>query len=275
MNSNLFMRELRSNAVSLFIWTSVITALTALTMSFYGVFLENNQKILAMISIIPEGTLQFKGISDVDDLFSVLGFYSANNVIYMLVLGSIYSIVLSSGILLKEEYNKTAEFLLAWPLTRGEVFYSKAAVVFLNVAVINIVTAIAGYITLETVKREPFSTDAFIVMSVYTLLLNLFFRIAGTVHVDTGEESKTDHHTQHRAGAYPLFHLHNIKHHGWTVIHRLCNSLQVRRYGYSGSGLQARVHLCTLFWRSVIALFIHGTQIVQAQGDLFINLINK
>jgi len=103
MNRNLFLRELRSNALSLLIWTSVITALTALTMSFYGVFLENNEKILAMISIIPEGTLQFKGISDVNDLFSVLGFYSANNVIYMLVLGSIYSIVLSSGILLREE----------------------------------------------------------------------------------------------------------------------------------------------------------------------------
>ncbi|MDF1558869.1 MAG: ABC transporter permease subunit [Bacteroidales bacterium] len=179
MNSNLFIRELRNNALSLVIWTGVISALTALTMSFYGIFLENNQNILAMISILPEGTLQFKGISDVNDLFSVLGFYSANNVIYMLVLGSIYSIVLSSGILLREEENKTAEFLLAWPLTRGEIFFSKALVVLLNVVVINIVTAVTGYISLEIVKREPFSTDAFLVMSVYTLLLNLFFASLG------------------------------------------------------------------------------------------------
>src|SRR4030066_824730 len=106
MNRNLFFRELRSNALTLLIWTAVITVLTTLTMSFYGIFLENNQKILAMISILPEGTLQFKGISDVNDLFSVLGFYSANNVLYMLVLGSIYSIVLSSGIFLREEYTK-------------------------------------------------------------------------------------------------------------------------------------------------------------------------
>ncbi len=179
MNRNLFLRELRSNAVSLLIWTSVITALTALTMSFYGVFPENNEKILAMISIIPEGTLQFKGISDVDDLFSVLGFYSANNVIYMLVLGSIYSIVLASGILLREEYNKTAEFLLAWPLSRSDIFFSKVASAFLNVLIINIVTAVVGYITLEIVKREPYSTDAFIIMSVYTMLLNLFFASLG------------------------------------------------------------------------------------------------
>ncbi len=179
MNSTLFFRELRSNAPSLLIWTAVITALTSLTMSFYGIFLENNQKILAMISILPEGTLQFKGISDVNDLFSVLGFYSANNVIYMLVLGSIYSIVLSSGILLREEYGKTAEFLACLAPDTRRVFFSKAAVVLLNVLVINIVTALAGYITLETVKREPFSINAFLVMSVYTLLLNLFFASLG------------------------------------------------------------------------------------------------
>ena len=210
MNRNLFLRELRSNAVSLLIWTSVITALTALTMSFYGVFPENNEKILAMISIIPEGTLQFKGISDVDDLFSVLGFYSANNVIYMLVLGSIYSIVLSSGILLREEYNKTAEFLLSWPLSRAGIFFSKA-----------------------------------------------------------------DHHAQHRAGTYPLFHLHDIEHHGGPVTHRLRNPLQVRWHGHASPGIQARVQLFTLFWRSVIASDILRFKIVQAQRDLSINLINK
>ena len=136
MNKNLFIRELKSNAFSLLMWTMVITVLITLTMSVYGTFLENNSKILAMMSILPKGALQFKGISDIDDLFSVLGFYSANNVIYMLVLGSMYAIVLSSNILLKEEYNKNAEYLLTWPLTRTEVFTSKTAVVFLTVVVL-------------------------------------------------------------------------------------------------------------------------------------------
>ena len=81
MNSNLFLRELRSNLKSLIVWTAIITFLITATMSLYSIFLENNSKILAMISILPEGTLQFKGVSDVNDLFSVLGFYSANNVI--------------------------------------------------------------------------------------------------------------------------------------------------------------------------------------------------
>jgi ABC-2 type transport system permease protein len=179
MNNNLFLRELKGNAFSLLIWTIVITILISVTMSVYGTFLENNSKILAMISILPEGALQFKGISNIDDLFSVLGFYTANNVIYMLVLGSIYAIVLSSNILLKEEYNKTAEFLLTWPLTRSEVFISKAAVVFLNVMVLNLVTAVAGFISMEIAQREPYSVNAFLILSLYTLLLNLFFGAVG------------------------------------------------------------------------------------------------
>ena len=179
MNKNLFLREFKSNAFSLLIWTIVITILITLTMSVYGTFLENNSKILAMMSILPKGALQFKGISDIDDLFSVLGFYSANNVIYMLVLGSIYAIVLSSNILLKEEYKKTAEYLLTWPLTRSEVFASKTAVVFLNVALLNLVTAAAGFISITIVRTEPFSVSAFLILSFYTLLLNLFFSAVG------------------------------------------------------------------------------------------------
>lgn len=179
MNKNLFIRELKGNAFSLLVWTIVITILISVTMSVYGTFLENNSKILAIMSILPEGTLQFKGISNIDDLFSVLGFYTANNVIYMLVLGSIYAIVLSSNILLKEEYHKTAEYLLTWPLTRNEVFFSKAAVVFLNVFALNMVTALAGFISMEIVQREPYSVNAFLILSLYTLLLNLLFGAVG------------------------------------------------------------------------------------------------
>jgi ABC-2 type transport system permease protein len=179
MNKNLFIGELKGNALSLIVWTLLITALISLTMSVYGTFLENNSKILAMMSILPEGMLQFKGISDTDNLFSVLGFYSANNVIYMMVLGSIYAIILSSNILLKEEYNKTAEYLLSWPMTRSEVFTGKTAVVFLNVVLLNIVTAAAGFISMTIVKTEPYSVYAFLILTLYTLLLNLFFGAVG------------------------------------------------------------------------------------------------
>ncbi len=103
MNRNLFFREMKRHALSLIVWMSVITLLICLTMSVYRTFLANQSKVMGMLSLIPKGMLQFKGITDVNELLSALGFYAVNNVIYMLVLGSIFAIVLSSNILLREE----------------------------------------------------------------------------------------------------------------------------------------------------------------------------
>jgi ABC-2 type transport system permease protein len=148
-------------------------------MSVYRTFIENQSKVMGMISLVPKGVLQFKGISNFNDLLSVLGFYAANNVIYMMVLGSIYAIVLSSNILLKEEYNKTAEFLLTKPLTRSEVFFSKLAVLFVNILLLNLVTTLAGFICLELFKNGDLSIKAFLILSLYTLLLNILFGSTG------------------------------------------------------------------------------------------------
>jgi len=179
MNRNLFLKEMRRNAFSLVIWMIIITLLISVTMSVYRTFIENQSKITGMLSLVPKGALQFKGISNFNDLLSVLGFYAANNVIYMLVLGSIFSIVLSSNILLKEEYNKTAEYLLTRPLTRSEIFFSKLAVLYLFVFLLNLVTALAGFICMELVKKGPFSIRAFLILSLYTLLLNILFGAIG------------------------------------------------------------------------------------------------
>lgn len=179
MNRNLFLKEMRRNASGLITWLIVITVLITVTMSVYRTFMENQSKITGMLTLIPKGALQFKGISNFNDLLSVLGFYAANNVIYMMVLGSIFAIVLSSNIVLKEEYDKTAEYLLTRPVTRSEIFFSKLAVVGLNVFLLNLVTALAGLICMELVKKGPFSVTSFLILSLYTLLLNLLFGSIG------------------------------------------------------------------------------------------------
>lgn len=179
MNQNLFINEVRRNVLSLLLWLIIITVLIAVTMSAYRTFVANQSKIMGMLSIIPRGLLQFKGVSDFNDLFSALGFYAVNNVIYMMVLGSIYSIVLSSNILLKEEYQKTAEYLLTRPLTRTDVFLSKLIVVFLFVLLLNLFTSSAGLLCVVLTSDGLFSVSAFLILSFYTFLLNLLFAAIG------------------------------------------------------------------------------------------------
>lgn len=179
MNRNLILMEIKRNALSLLLWSIVIVLLITLTMSVYTTFVENQSKVMGMLSIIPEGMLEFKGVTNINDMLSVLGFYAVNNVIYMMVLGSIFAIVLSSSILLKEEYQKTADYLLTEPLTRLEIFNSKLLVLFINVLSLNVVAAFAGFISMELVKNNPFSIKAFLVLSGYTFLLNFLFGAIG------------------------------------------------------------------------------------------------
>ena len=179
MNRNLFLKEMRRNLSGLIIWVVVICVLVSLTLSFYRTFIENQGKILGMMSLVPKGALAMKGISKFSDMFSILGFYSVNNLIYMMLLGSIYSIVLSSNILLKEEYNKTAEYLLSKPMTRSEIFLTKFAVFALNVFMLNFIVCLVGLIGVELVKTGTYSLKSYFVFSFYTLLLNLLFGSLG------------------------------------------------------------------------------------------------
>lgn len=167
------------NALSLAIWIVVICFFISFTMAFYRMFVENQSQFLGLMNLFPQNVFEFKGISNFDDLLSVMGFYAANNTIYMQLLGSIYAIVLSSGILLKEEYNKTADYLLSRPLTRSDVFITKTVLVVVNITLLNAIVMLAGYISIEMVKTDQYSLHSYIILSIYTFFLNLTFGFTG------------------------------------------------------------------------------------------------
>jgi ABC-2 type transport system permease protein len=179
MNGYLFRMEFKRNAASLFIWSAVISLLVFFTMALFPTFLKNQQQIMGFMQLVPQVALKARGFGNVGDLFSVLGFYAANNIVYMMLMGSIFSMVLSANILLKEEYNKTAEYLMSKPLTRGEIYLTKLAVVLINIMVVNIITVLAGFFGMKVFSSSGFSINAFCVISLYTLFLNFFFGAAG------------------------------------------------------------------------------------------------
>lgn len=181
MNRILFEMEFRRNLRGLILWSAVIGALIFFTMSFFNTVLQYQKQISGMISMVPAMALKMRGFSNVSDLFSVLGFYTANNLVYMMLLGSIYSVVLSSNIILKEEYGKTAEYLMSRPLTRGEIFTTKLILAFLNIVILNVFATLVGFVSIMVYKQGAFQVRPFLVISLYTLLLNLFFTSLGII----------------------------------------------------------------------------------------------
>ena len=214
MNKNLFFRELRFGSVSFLLWTTIISVLIGITLSVFPTFMENQSKVMGMISLMPKSALEFKGISNVADLTSVLGFYSINNIIYMMVLGSIFSMVLSSNILLKESYHKTAEYLMTKPLTRTRIFLTKGGVVVLQVVLLNVITATIGYICMKIVQQGDFNSHAFLILSVYTWPFESFLCCIGLVSVHAGKKAPDNNHAWNRNCIVLLLFVYHIKNNG-------------------------------------------------------------
>jgi ABC-2 type transport system permease protein len=179
MNRILFFMEMRRNVRNLMLWSAVIGLLIFFTMSFFRTVLQYQQQIAGMVQIVPAVAMKMRGFSNITDIFSVLGFYTANNLIYMMLLGSIYAIVLSSNILMKEEYGKTAEYLMSRPINRREIFTTKLTLVCLNITLLNLLATLIGFISVMIYKKGTFDLKPFLVISLYTLLLNLLFGALG------------------------------------------------------------------------------------------------
>jgi ABC-2 type transport system permease protein len=179
MNRILFRMEFRRNLRSLVIWSVVISLLVFFTMSFFRTVLQYQQQIAGMVQMIPAAAIKMRGFGNINDMFSVMGFYTANNMMYMMLLGSIYAIVLSSNILLKEEYGKTAEFLMSRPVTRSEIYVSKLGLACWNIFLLNLLVALVSLVSILIFKTGKFTLWPFFVLTVYTLLLNLLFGSMG------------------------------------------------------------------------------------------------
>ena len=95
-----------------------------------------------------------------------------------MLLGSIYAMVLCSTILLKEEYGRTAAFHVKTH-RRDEIFMSKLTLAFLNIIFLNLIAGLINFLSLETFKSGDFMIRPFLVFTMYTLLLNLFFGALG------------------------------------------------------------------------------------------------
>ena len=178
INTNLYFKELKRYRNSVIAWTISVSLLILMNMAFYPII--NEGEMLKQFTAFFENPIM-KGImtafgASLDVLTDVMGFYSTRNTMFMLLLGSFFSILLAGKILSQEEYEKTAEFLLTKPITRLEVARSKLAVFLTHLLFLNIVIMIVGLLSLEIFKGDgSYSLKVYLIHWVYSFLLMLIF----------------------------------------------------------------------------------------------------
>jgi ABC-2 type transport system permease protein len=126
---NIFFRELRANIKSLLIWSAIIGLLIMMSAAKYSGFAGDPEMVKMLDSLPPAmlDALSMRGFN----LTTIAGFYGIM-FIYFGLMSAIAAAMWGSGIISKEERDKTVEFSLVLPVSRSRVVTAKALAALVN-----------------------------------------------------------------------------------------------------------------------------------------------
>lgn len=172
---NIIIRELKANLKSFLIWGLSLVGLYLVASIEFSAFAGDETIVDAM--------------AEFEDLFRALGSASADMTtpqgflsilsIYIYLPLAIYSGLLGSGIISKEEKNKTAEYLFTLPISRQRVITSKLIVAFIYTLLINLLVIFGCYLAFIRFNPEPIFYTFLFNLSVGVLLTQLIFLSIG------------------------------------------------------------------------------------------------
>jgi len=143
----IMLRELKANLRSLLIWSLAIGALNFFVISVYPSFAKDMARMEDLMQAYPESFKKAFGLDRLS-LTDPVGFFATESYFFIVLFGSIFAVILSSSLLAKEEDEKTAEFLLAKPVTRNQVLNGKVLSFVILLLAFNLLIGIitlAGY----------------------------------------------------------------------------------------------------------------------------------
>jgi len=176
---NIFLHELKRNKNAFIIWTIATILLIFSQMAVFSSFVKDSiASQQALLTKYPAALIEIFGISKID-MSNVLGYFAVKIFPLVALIGSIYTMLLATGILSKEHGEKTIEFLLSKPISRKSVVSSKLLSVIFYTVLYNLMLFLSTYGMLEIYKNEPYNLSVFALLWVSLLLLNIAFATIG------------------------------------------------------------------------------------------------
>lgn len=174
---NIYWIELKSQRKSLFFWSLGIVGFMVAAMSKYQGYSRSGQSINELFDSLPGGFSSFLG-ANILDLQSAGGFF-AICVLYLSVMLGVHAVLLGSGILTKEETDKTIEFLLTKPVTRMRILFYKLLAALTAIVFLNAVTLATSLVTVGYFNEGPsINGDIFFLMPA-VFSIQLIFLMVG------------------------------------------------------------------------------------------------
>lgn len=179
-------RELKSNLKSLFFWSLGILFIVGDGIVEYDGFQKSGNAIGSIIEAMPE-SLQVILNMDQLDITDILGYYTVFFA-YLVILCAVHAVMLGSSIIAKEERDKTAEFLLAKPISRERIILFKLVAGLIQLLIINAVAWISTFIGISFYEEGKGMEIAFLMIGLF--LVQSIFLLIGTAIAAVCREPK-------------------------------------------------------------------------------------
>lgn len=164
----MFKKEFKFNFKSLIIWTLITLSIFLLVYLMYPTIMssENAKMIDELVKIFPKEVLVAFNM-DIASMDSAYGWLKSEGFVFVLLITGAYAGIMGSNILLKEENDKTIEYLHSLPIKRTSIVLNKMLVGLINITTLIIVLGIFNYIGL-TISGD-FDQKQFILLSITPL----------------------------------------------------------------------------------------------------------
>jgi ABC-2 type transport system permease protein len=174
---NIFLRELKANRKALIIWSVCMILFVLSGMSKYTAYSSGASN--AVFDKIPYSLKAVLGMGSLN-VTTMSGFY-AFLFSYIEITTAIHAVLIGSGIIGKEERDKTTEFLMVKPVSRSTIITSKLLAALVNVVIINVVTLISSILMVAAYNKGKDISGEITVFMLSMFIVQLIFLSLGAL----------------------------------------------------------------------------------------------
>ncbi|MBN1581063.1 MAG: ABC transporter permease subunit [Anaerolineae bacterium] len=181
MTMNIFRQEFKMHLRSVITWSMVIAALLFVYIAMFSSFAEDTELLVEMLANFPEELLTAFGMTDVDDLSTILGYFGFAFLFAQICL-AIQAASYGFSLVSIEEREWTADFLLSKPVGRSQILTSKLLAALAGLTITNLVVWICSFGFIELFKGErTYDAKPLLLLLLSVVVFQLFFFSVGLV----------------------------------------------------------------------------------------------
>jgi len=186
---NLFFRELKSYRRGLLFWSLGIIALIGSSLAKFSTISGPDQSVAKLVAQFPQSIQTIFGLNGFD-LSNASGYYGVI-FMYLALMATIHAVLLGSGIISKEERDRTSEFLFVKPLLRSRAITIKILAGLFILLVFNLVSFASSVYLVDYFAKGSSILSEIILFSAGLFCLQVVFFFVGTTVAAVNKRPKT------------------------------------------------------------------------------------